>query len=190
MSLPNWVLQEIANASWDLCVTQGYEHLAYADQGMPITEQRTTLAPIAMAKAISALQPAQNDSVLEVGSSVMRLTSLFSSLCCSVFLLEPDNTRYLADVALVEQLELRNVNVTLGEKISENHKFDIIMINSSVASLPEYLLSALNVGGRICYVQNKALMLCELQEAGVATQQICAADLAFLPSVIDTDFKF
>lgn len=169
MSLPDFVLSAINAAPWNICVSPGYEHLAFSDLGMPITDIRQSLSPIAMAMALAALQPKAQDSVLEIGSSVMRLSSIFSNICCSVFVVESDQNRYLADCQLLEELDLRNVSLTLGLELP-NDQFEIIMVNTEVGSNLITYKSMLQANGRLCYVQDNTLML--YTKADGVTKQI------------------
>lgn len=176
MGLPGWVLNAVKLAPWDACVSQGFEHLAYADCGMPIDSSRVTLPPIAMASALHALAPKANDSVLEIGSSVMRMTSIFSKLCCSVFLLEPNNERYLADCKLANDFALRNVNISLGVELPLDHLYDIIILNSEVDQVPEFLLNILHENGRLCFIENSNLILIQKFADRVVHKNICLAN--------------
>lgn len=189
MGLPDWVLNAIQIAPWDACVSKGFEHLAHADCGMPISNNRSTLAPIAMAMAIKAMAPKASDSVLEIGSSVMRMTSILSNLCCGVFVLESDNARYLADSELASELALRNVRLSLGFELPEDQLYDIIMLNSAVNKIPSKLLSMLHDNGRLCCVMERNLVLVKKSGSEFTETKLCEANLSKLAEFNHDEFE-
>lgn len=152
MALPEWVVSAITDAPWELCYSQGNEHLCFADLGMPVAQGRSTLPPIFIAKMLAAIEPNSQDYVLELGSSVMRVTSIIAKICCGVLLLESDEDRYKADCEIAENLEIRNLKCSFGIDFSAlaEQKFSIIILNHAVREVPGLLFDLLQDNGRIC----------------------------------------
>lgn len=196
MSLPSWVLHEISKAPWEECYSAGNEHLVFSDIGMPISKNRSTLAPIPIAKVLASLEPKCNDNVLEVGSSVMRLTTIFSQMCCVVFTVENDEERYKADYDLCKKLQLRNVKCLLGDysAMPENQSYSLIMINSAVRFVPDQLFDALLDGGRLCAVLGnkspQSLVVFTKNNSEISRHDVAEVNLTMLDQFKIDSFDF
>lgn len=178
MAFPEWVITEIERAQWENCYSKGNSHLTFSDIGMPISKSRNTLTPIEIARVLAELKPICTDNVLEIGSSVMRLTSIFARICCAVYNLEHDLTRYNEDVQIVDKLGLRNVTCIPGENLDalEGQKYSLIMVNYPMDEMDQNIVNLLLDGGRMCAIIGRKvpqkIMLYTKHQSGVNAKVI------------------
>ncbi len=119
------------------------------DDPMPAT----SLPPMdVVAKLLSALEVDADANVLEIGTSTGYITALLAHLADHVYTVE----RRLPVAKLAEgrlsELELENVDVLYGPKLSEyalNAPYDSILISAIAPRIPKKLKPRLAVGGHL-----------------------------------------
>lgn len=158
-SISDASLAQIADAPWASCFQESpYQHLVFADCGVPLQGERVTYTPIEIGHILDALMLKSTDTVLEIGSSGMLLTSILAKACCSVMTVEPNRSVHDADAALCDQLDLRNVQCSLGDASQgwENTTYSVVLVNGALPHLPQALATSLTTQGRLFVTLGRA----------------------------------
>jgi protein-L-isoaspartate(D-aspartate) O-methyltransferase len=133
-------------------VPREFATLAYVDDPIPIPHHQVTTQPSLSAKMIDALDIADTDTVLEVGTGFGFQTALLACLARFVYSIErwPD----LAERARknLELREITNVEVFVGDGsagMSKHAPFQAILVSAAFPQVPQPLRDQLAVGGRL-----------------------------------------
>jgi protein-L-isoaspartate(D-aspartate) O-methyltransferase len=135
--------------------------LAYLDDDLMVREGSATrparylVEPMILARLIQALELSGAEHVLDVGGATGYSAALLSRLARTVVALEED-----AEFSAAARLALADVGVSnveyangpLPQGASGKGPFDAILVNGSVATIPDTLLSQLKDGGRLAAV--------------------------------------
>lgn len=127
--------------------------MAYIDEDIPMGNGRYLPEPMVLARLIQEAAIKPTDLVLDVACGTGYSTAIMAQLGATVVGLESSKEmadeaeRHLRDldilnVAIINQADLRNGYPQQGP-------YQVILINGSVASLPQNLLSQLADGGRL-----------------------------------------
>ena len=118
---------------------------------MPIDGERVSYTPIEMGQLLDALQLKSTDTVLEIGSSGMRLTTILAKVCCSVMTVEMTRAVHDRDAALCTQLDLRNVQCSMGDATTGwgETTYSVVLINGAVPYVNKGLMDAVATPGRL-----------------------------------------
>ena len=135
--------------------------LAYMDAGIEVfpavdgAPARFLLAPMVLARLIQLAAVEPQDAVLDVGCATGYSTAVLASLGRSVTGLEPEPELASAARRTHRALGLGNVEIVEGT-LARGHKrggpYDVILLNGSVAEIPEALFSQLKEGGRLAAI--------------------------------------
>ena len=131
------------------------QHLAYADDALPLTQGQTISQPSTIAVMLESLQAKQGQNVLEVGSGCGYALALLSKIVGDkgkVFGVE-----LLPELAELSKKNLQNAGVKNvevfcadGSKgLPEKAPFDRILISAACNFVPKALIEQLADGGRI-----------------------------------------
>lgn len=137
-------------------VPRAHRDLAFADVKIPLGDGEVMLEPKVSARMLEALQLVADERVLEVGTGTGYLTALLSRVCAHVTSVE-------INPALLEQAR-RNLGMTGVENVTleqgDAHDgwgtegaFDAIMVNGSMARIPDGMLAGLAQGGRLVGIE-------------------------------------
>ena len=144
------VAQWLAQAPWDQCVANTTSaDLLYNDSGMMLTSDRTTLTPAQMALLLQSLSLSRGDTVLEVGSSGMLLTTIFARVCCSVISVEHDEALHRQDFQVNQTLGMKNIQCIHGDA-SEGWGHDtyhVVVVNGAITHVTKNLAKSIALGG-------------------------------------------
>jgi len=126
--------------------------LAFADVEIPIGCGQVMLKPVIEGKVLQALQLAESDSVLEIGTGSGFFAALLAARCEWVRTLEiePELVR-LASGNLARN-GVENVVVIEGNGVdgwAERAPYDVIVVSGGLQYVPQALLEQLKVGGRL-----------------------------------------
>ena len=135
--------------------------LAYMDADIEVfpaidgAPARFLLAPMVLARLIQLAAVEPQDAVLDVGCATGYSTAVLASLGRSVTGLEPEPELASAARRSLRALGLENVEIVEGA-LARGHKrggpYDVILLNGSVAEVPETLFSQLKEGGRLAAI--------------------------------------
>lgn len=123
--------------------------LAPARHGIP---ERRLLPPMPLARLIQLAEVELGDLVLDVGCATGYSTAILSRLAESVVGLECDQGLAEQASQTLMELEADNAAIVTGplrDGYASEGPFDVILLNGSVADVPEGLLSQLKDGGSL-----------------------------------------
>ncbi len=142
-------------------VPPAFERLAYMDEGIEVfpagegTPARFLLAPMVQARLIQLAEIEPQDKVLDVGCVTGYSTAILSRLAASVIGLEPEPELAKAAAANLAGLGLGNAEIVEGALAGgwpAQGPYDVIVLEGSVAAVPDSLLAQLKDGGRLVAV--------------------------------------
>jgi protein-L-isoaspartate(D-aspartate) O-methyltransferase len=135
--------------------------LAYIDEGLEVfpsidgAPARFLLAPMVLARLVQLAAVEPQDIVLDVGCATGYSTSVLAGLGRSVTGLEPEPELAEAARRALRELHITNADIVTGP-LENGHPagapYDVILLNGSMAEVPETLLSQLKEGGRLAAV--------------------------------------
>ncbi len=124
---------------------------AYAPFSLPIGCGEEATAPATIARVIVLADPGGSERVLEIGTGSGYQTALLSRICRS--LVSVERWRSLSERAAKELRRegVRNVELQHadGLKFQGAEKFDLIIVNAALETLPAGLMELLKQGGRV-----------------------------------------
>jgi protein-L-isoaspartate(D-aspartate) O-methyltransferase len=133
--------------------------LAYMDEAVPISppgaDRRWVLAPRIEAKLLQLADVGAEDRVLVVGAGTGYSAAILSGMANSVVALESDEKLAAEARRNFADLALANVKVDIGALTAgcaAKAPFDAIILQGSVASVPDALFDQLKDGGRLVAV--------------------------------------
>ncbi len=179
------VLQQIPREHF---VPTTYQHLAFADTAIPLSDQHSMMTPRQEAILLQALAVQPGDKVLEIGTNSGFLSACLLALGGEVtsYEIAPD-LHTNAATALhqydpAHQTKLINGDIFQAELPTEH--FDAIAVTGSVPTVPELFLSWLAPGGRLfCVVGEPPIMLaqCLTHHASGNVQTVNLCDMLLEP---------
>ena len=124
--------------------------LAYADDVQWLGNGRFMAPPATLAKLIRLAEITQDDTVLDIGAATGYSTAVMAGLAASVTGLEQDAPLAAAAAANLAALGITNVRIIAGgiEQLG-SARFDVIIVQGALDSVPEAFLDCLNEGGRL-----------------------------------------
>jgi protein-L-isoaspartate(D-aspartate) O-methyltransferase len=135
--------------------------LAYSDGNLEVfpaidgAPARFLLSPMVLARLVQLAAVEPEDKVLDVGCATGYSTAVLGRLARSVVGLEPEPELAAEARDNLAALCMENAEIVSGA-LSEGHAsgapYDVILLNGSVPTAPETLLSELKEGGRLAAV--------------------------------------
>ena len=147
------LLSRVISVPRELFVPEARRDLAYVDDlhwfGKP-GASRFMAAPATLAKLLHLADIAEQDDVLDIGAATGYATALVAGLARSVVALEQDAGLAAAATENLARLGLGNASVVTGD-IAElgPERFDVIIVQGMLDSVPESFFAALKQGGRL-----------------------------------------
>lgn len=148
LSVAKWMM----SVPHEVCMPDGLQAFAYADQGFPLGRGRHHLRPFEVAFLLKALYPKSNESVLEVGHSAGYLTALLAKKCCSVLCVEPSAEQVeQIERGVLGPLRIKNAHLSVGDAYLGwgDETYSIILLNGAVPYVSDALKDQLAIGGRL-----------------------------------------
>lgn len=146
------VLCAIQGVPRHLFMDEALAHRAYEDTALPIGSGQTISQPYIVARMTQELLRGDPQRVLEVGTGCGYQTAILSTLVARIWSIERIDALHKRARRTLEQLEIRNVNLLLGDGYQgwpSQAPFDAIMVTAAPPELPEQLLGQLVDGGRL-----------------------------------------
>lgn len=130
----------------DLC------HLAYRDSPLPIGQDQTISQPYIVAYMVQALNLAEYETILEIGTGSGYQTAILCQLAAHVVTIE--RHKLLAERAAqnLEKLGVNNLELHVGDGsqgVPDMAPFDAIIVSAAAPAIPKMLMSQLDEGGRL-----------------------------------------
>ena len=152
----NDVLQVFMSTSKEKFISEDKINICYSDQDISIKDQRGYLKNLHLAQILHFAEIKNNEKVLHIGGLTGYLSVLIAKLCNKIYVTDNDQE-------FVEKIinNFKNTEVTNGkvvkEEFSEGLKgeepYDLIIIDCPQYNFNLDLLSQVNVGGRIIYIE-------------------------------------
>jgi protein-L-isoaspartate(D-aspartate) O-methyltransferase len=155
------IIRAMLDVPRELFVPPEMAPMAYIDDPVPVTArprggaQRCLLPPRTLAKLLQLLEVGPQSVVLDVGCATGYSTALLARLAQRVVALEAEHDLARAAAGTLEKLGVGNAVVIEGPLAAgapAHGRFDAILLNGAVPSVPPALLDELTDGGRLAAV--------------------------------------
>ena len=133
-------------------VPTAYEKYAYEDKPIAIGLDQTISQPYMVALMTQLLQLKPDNSVLEIGTGSGYQTAILAELSDHTVTIERHQSLSTQACKQINQLGYTNIEFRVGDGTlgaPDKSPFDSILVTAAGPSIPEKLLSQLNVGGRM-----------------------------------------
>jgi protein-L-isoaspartate(D-aspartate) O-methyltransferase len=149
------LLNAMANIPRELFVPASARGIAYVDEDIRIADGRYLVEPMVLARLIdhAAIEP--GDIVLDIGCGTGYSSAVLGKLASAVVAVESDPDLAARATELLPQIGVDNAVVVEGalrEGYPGQAPYQAILINGSVAEVPESLTDQLADGGRLVVV--------------------------------------
>jgi protein-L-isoaspartate(D-aspartate) O-methyltransferase len=156
------VLHLLALVKREDFVPLAHKALAFVDMEVPLPGGQCMLAPRVEARMLQDLAVQKHEKVLEIGAGSGYMAALLAHRAQRVISLEINAdlvtmARNNLQKAGVHNAEVRHGDGAKGVPIEG--PFDVIVLSGSVAEVPQALLAALKVGGRLAAVVGEEPMM-------------------------------
>ena len=150
------VLKVFMSTSKEKFISEDKINICYSDQDISIKDQRGYLKNLHLAQILHYAVIKNNEKVLHIGGLTGYLSVLIAKLCNKIYVTDNDQE-------FVEKIinNFKNNKVTNGKVIKEEFSkglrveepYDLIIIDCPQYNFNLDLLSQVNVGGRIIYIE-------------------------------------
>ncbi len=144
------VQEAIGKTEREIFVPQGFKHLAYKLEALPLSANQWISSPLTVAKMTEALKPDGADSVLEVGCGSGYQAAVLSQLFRRVFTIERIEKLLLEAKARFAKLNITNIHTRFddGNRGWRSYApYDRILFSASAPKPPMHLFDQLKDGG-------------------------------------------
>ena len=152
----NDVLQVFMSTSKEKFISEDKKNICYSDQDISIKDQRGYLKNLHLAQILHYAEIKNNEKVLHIGGLTGYLSVLIAKLCNKIYVTDNDQVFVENIIKNFKNHELTNGKV-IKEEFSEGLRgeepFDLIVIDCPQYNFNLDLLSQVNVGGRIIYIE-------------------------------------
>ena len=157
---PNKVTDDrVADAMLDtpreLFVPKPFRGVAYMDEDIKIAHGRFLIEPMVFARLLQEAGIEAGDTVLDIGCGTGYSTAVLGHLAGTVVALEGDRDLAARATEILAELGIDNAAVVegpLNNGLPDQGPFDIILLNGSVADVPDALINQIAEGGRMMAV--------------------------------------
>jgi protein-L-isoaspartate(D-aspartate) O-methyltransferase len=146
------ILDAMRRVPRHLFVDESTRDQAYEDHPLPIGEGQTISQPYMIALMALAMQLAEGEHVLEVGTGSGYLTAILAEQGVEICSVELSPQLAQRSQAVLHRLGYQGVAVHVGDGTlgwPEAAPFDAIVIGAAAPGIPRPLLAQLRLGGRI-----------------------------------------
>ena len=152
----NDVLRVFMSTSKEKFISEDKINICYSDQDIAIKDQRGYLKNLHLAQILHYAEIRDNEKVLHIGGLTGYLSVLIAKLCNKIYVIDNDQVFVENIIKNFKNNELTNGKV-IKEEFSEGLKgeepYDLIIIDCPQYNFNLDLLSQVNVGGRIIYIE-------------------------------------
>ena len=152
----NDVLQVFMSTSKEKFISEDKINICYSDQDISIKDQRGYLKNLHLAQILHYAEIKNNEKILHIGGLTGYLSVLIAKLCNKIYVTDNDQEFVENIINNFKNNEVTNGKV-IKEEFSESLKgeepYDLIIIDCPQYNFNLDLLSQVNVGGRIIYIE-------------------------------------
>jgi protein-L-isoaspartate(D-aspartate) O-methyltransferase len=123
--------------------------LAYIDEAHPVSATRKLGPPVPFAKLIQLASIEHTDQVLDVGCGTGYSTAVIAGLSARVVASEDDPTLASEAKKNLAAAGIGNASVVDGSAAQQQGPFDVVVVEGTLAEVPQALLDLLKVEGRL-----------------------------------------
>ncbi len=148
--LSDLVKEAIGKTEREIFVPQGFTHLAYKLEALPLAANQWISSPLTVAKMTEALKPQGADSVLEIGCGSGYQAAVLSNLFRRVFTIERIEKLLIEAKGRFAKLNLTNIHTRFddGNRGWRSYApYDRILFSASAPKPPMHLFDQLKEGG-------------------------------------------
>lgn len=149
------VLAAMGQVPREMFVPKQLHGAAYLDEDIELGSGRYLMEPLVFARLLQAVDVKSNEVVLDVGCATGYSAAVLARLASTVVALESDVEMAGRASALLAELSVDNVAVVTGPLVegdAAHGPYHVIVVEGSVAQVPEGLLHQLAEGGRLIAV--------------------------------------
>ena len=153
--LDTTVLHLLARVKREDFVPLAHKALAFVDMEVPLLGGQVMLAPRVEARMLQDLAVQKHERVLEIGTGSGYMAALLAHRAQRVISLEIHADLVAMARTNLQKAGIHNAEVRHGDGAKGapvEAPFDVIVLSGSVAEVPQMLLAALKVGGRLAAV--------------------------------------
>jgi protein-L-isoaspartate(D-aspartate) O-methyltransferase len=135
-----------------------HRKLAFTDLPLPLEHGEFMMKPVIEGRLLQALDVAETDEVLEIGSGTGFLTACLAQLARSVHAIELHADFVTAAQRRLAERGITNARLECADAAQwkTTQRFDAILVGGAVATLPESFVHWLKPGGRLVLVRGNA----------------------------------
>lgn len=129
-----------------------YRKLAFADMSIPLAAEQVMMRPNIEGRVLQALDLAEDETVLEIGTGSGFITACLASLAKHVVSVEIFTKLHEIAQAKLEEKNIHNTELFVGDVMrgwQPEQAHDVVVVTGSVPRVPEQFLGWVNPGGRM-----------------------------------------
>ena len=152
----NDVLQVFMSTSKEKFISEDKKNICYSDQDISIKDQRGYLKNLHLAQILHYAEIKNNEKVLHIGGLTGYLSVLIAKLCNKIYVTDNDQEFVENIINNFKNNEVTNGKVIkkeFSEGLKDEELYDLIIIDCPQYNFNLDLLSQVNVGGRIIYIE-------------------------------------
>lgn len=133
--------------------------LAFADMAIPLAAGQVMMRPNIEGRVLQALDLAEDETVLEIGTGSGFITACLASLAKRVVSVEVFAELHEIAKARLEEKEFHNIELFVGDVMrgwQPEQAHDVVVVTGSVPVVPEPFLGWVNPGGRMFVISGES----------------------------------
>ncbi len=146
------VLAAFRSVPRHLFVSEALRDQAYGDYPLPIGEQQTISQPYIVAEMTQALDLAEDDRILEIGTGSGYQAAILAQIVYRVYTVERKRSLFLQARNLFDKLHYHNIVMKYADGTKgwqDESPFDGIIVTAGAPQIPDVLIDQLAEGGRL-----------------------------------------
>ena len=150
------VLQVFMNTSKEQFISEDKINICYSDQDISIKDRRGYLKNLHLAQILHYAEIRNDEKVLHIGGLTGYLSVLISKLCNKIYVTDNDQVFVDKIIKNFKNNGITNAEVSkedFSEGLKSQEPYDLIIIDCPQYHFNIELLSQVNVGGRVIYIE-------------------------------------
>jgi len=136
-----------------------YRKLAFADLAIPLDCEQVMMRPKIEARMLQALELAEDETVLEIGTGSGFMTACLAGLARRVVSVELYPELHETAALKLQDKGIDNIELFIGDVMrgwQPEQAHDVVVVTGSVPHIPEQFLGWVNPGGRLFVVTGES----------------------------------